>query len=152
MKWVLLSLWAAVGTAWADRPLTLDPAVMDAAKRAVFGGEGLVEGAEPPSPAEQGDAALWQQAMDAAGTEMMPVLLLALLQRLNADKPMATHAALYADALRLHVLAAAGNKEARIQLAAALQVGMLLNGLRLICDAEKADALSGGVNRHLQSK
>ena len=142
MKPALLCVCLAASVAGSDMPLTLDPAVMDAAKRAVFGGEVAAEGAEPPSLAVQGEAAVWQQAMDAAGTEMMPVLLLALLQRLNPDKPMDKHAALYAETLRLHVLAAAGNKEARLMLAAALQAGMLPNGMRLICDADKAAALS----------
>ena len=80
-------------------PLTLDPAVIEEAKRAVFGGESVMtqDSAPAPAAAEQGDTALWQEAMDAAGTEMMPVLLLALLQRLNPHLPMQEHAARYAD-------------------------------------------------------
>lgn len=142
MKPALLCVCLAACVVGSDMPLTLDPAVMDAAKRAVFGGEGLADGEQPAPQVAQGEAALWQQAIDAAGTELMPVLLLALLQRLNPDKPMDTHAPLYAEALRLHVLAAAGNKEARLMLAAALQVGMLPNGMRLICDAAKAADLA----------
>ena len=132
---------AAVPMAGAA-PLTLDPAVIEEAKRAVFSGESfLTPDAEPAPAAEQGDAALWQDAMDAAGTEMMPVLLLSLLQRLNAHLPMEQHAARYAEALRLHVLAAAGNKAARMELSAALRVGVLTNGLRVPCDAALADKM-----------
>lgn len=143
MRPLLLTVGLAATVAGADMPLTLDPAVIDAAKRAVFNGEPLIDSGDKAdtAEAEQGDVALWQQAMDAAGTEMMPVLLLALLQRLNPDKPMDVYAAVYADTLRLHVLAAAGNKDARLQLASALRVGVLPNGMRLICDAAKAAAL-----------
>ncbi|MBR3695378.1 MAG: hypothetical protein IKL98_03975, partial [Akkermansia sp.] len=81
----------------ADTPLTLNPDVVEAAKRAVFNGEPMViPGVKVLPEVEQGDVALWQQAMDVAGTELMPVRLLALLQRLNPDKPMEQHAALYA--------------------------------------------------------
>lgn len=143
MKLWLLSFVLAAAVVGADMPLTLDPAVIDAAKRAVFNGEPLMESGDKSdaTAAVQGDVALWQQAMDAAGTEMMLVRLLALLQRLNPDKPMDVYAAMYADTLRLHVLAAAGNKEARLQLASALRVGVLPNGMRLICDAAKAAEL-----------
>lgn len=126
----------------ADTPLTLNPDVVEAAKRAVFNGEPLViPGVKVLPEVEQGDVALWQQAMDAAGTELMPVHLLALLQRLNPDKPMEQNAALYAEALRLHVLAAAGNKAAKAELASALRIGVLPNGMRLICDAAAAAAM-----------
>ena len=142
MKHWYLSVVLMVASAWADMPLTLDPAVVEEVKSAVFNGALMVGEDEKTVKTEaQGDIALWQQAMDAAGTELMPVKLLALLQRLNPDKPMEAYAALYADTLRLHVLAAAGNREARMQLAAALRVGMLPGGMRIICDASKAEAL-----------
>lgn len=142
MKHWYLSVALSAAPVWADMPLTLDPAVVDEVKRAVFSGELATEGDKTAeATAVQGDSALWQAAMDAAGTELMPVKLLALLQRLNPDKPMDAYAAMYADTLRLHVLAAAGNREARMQLAAALRVGMLPGGMRIICDASKAEAL-----------
>lgn len=142
MKHWYLSVVLMVASAWADMPLTLDPAVVEEVKSAVFNGALMVgEDEKTVKTEEQGDIALWQQAMDAAGTELMPVKLLALLQRLNPDKPMESYAALYADTLRLHVLAAAGNREARMQLAAALRVGMLPGGMRIICAASKAEAL-----------
>ena len=145
MKHTCLLLLAAVAVApmAGAAPLTLDPAVIEEAKRAVFGGESVMtqDSAPAPAAAEQGDTALWQEAMDAVGTEMMPVLLLALLQRLNSHLPMQEHAARYAEALRLHVLAAAGNKAARMELAAALSVGVLTNGLRVPCDAALAEKM-----------
>lgn len=137
---LIVSLLASVAV--ANTPLTLNPDVVDAAKRAVFNGEPMViPGVKVLPDVEQGDVALWQQAMDAAGTELMPVHLLALLQRLNPDKPMEQNAALYAEALRLHVLAAAGNKAAKVELASALRIGVLPNGMRLICDAAVAAAM-----------
>lgn len=142
MKKLLLLLGLSALTANADTALTLDPAVMNEAKRAVFNGENaLLPTKNVVQLQEDGDAVRWQQAMDAAGTELMPVRLLALLQQLNPDKPMAEHADAYAEALRLHVLAAAGNRTAKTQLATALKNGMLPCGLRIICDAAKAAAL-----------
>ena len=74
--------------------------------------------------------------MDAAGTEHFPVRLLALLQELNPDKPMARHMEAYAEALRLHTLAAAGNKHACASLADSLLSGNLPCGLKLFFDME----------------
>ena len=142
MNKLLLLVGMLALTANADVSLTLDPAVMDEAKRAVFNGEEALLPTKSVLPEqENAEAALWQQAMDASGTELMPVYLLALLQKLNPDKPMVEHAEAYAEALRLHMLAAAGNKTAKNQLAAALQCGLLPCGLRIICDTAKAASL-----------
>lgn len=122
----------------AQSPLTLDPSMIEEAKRAAFRQSGVLM-PEPETSAVQGDSARWQAAMDAAGTELMPVMLLGLLQRLNPHLPMEEHAALYAEALRLHVQAAGGDKAARMELTAALRVGALLNGLRVPCDASLAE-------------
>lgn len=142
MKQLFILFGLAALTTSADTTLTLDPAVMEQAKRAVFNGEDVVLPTQSVvMVTEQGDSALWQQAMDAAGTELLPVRLLALLQKLNPDKPMAEHAEAYAEALRLHVLATAGNREAKLRLSAAFRTGTLPCGLRFICDDAKAAAL-----------
>lgn len=142
MNKLLLLVGMLALTANADMSLTLDPAVMEEAKRAVFNGEeALLPTTSVVSEHSNADVALWQQAMDASGTELMPVYLLALLQKLNPDKPMVEHADVYAEALRLHMLAAAGNKTAKKQLAVALQSGVLPCGLRIICDTDKAASL-----------
>lgn len=142
MNKLLLLVGMLALTANADMSLTLDPAVMEEAKRAVFNGEeALLPTTSVVSEHANADVALWQQAMDASGTELMPVYLLALLQKLNPDKPMVEHAEAYAEALRLHMLAAAGNRTAKKQLAAALQSGVLPCGLRIICDTDKAASL-----------
>lgn len=139
MKSASIVLLLAVAMASADTTLTLDPAVMEEAKRAVFNGEPMrVPEKRVVLDTEQGDMALWQEAMDAAGTEMMPVRLLVLLQKLNPAKSMADESALYAEALRLHVLAAAGNREARLGLSDSFRRGVLPNGLLFICDAAAA--------------
>lgn len=142
MNKLLLLVGMLALTANADMSLTLDPAVMEEAKRAVFNGEeALLPTTSVVSEHANADVALWQQAMDASGTELMPVYLLALLQKLNPDKPMVEHADVYAEALRLHMLASAGNRTAKKQLAAALQSGVLPCGLRIICDTDKAASL-----------
>jgi hypothetical protein len=124
----------------AEPTLTLDPAVIEKAKRAVFGGEALcTPNEEKKSAAEQAEqtpAQQWQCAMDAAGTEHFPVRLLALLQELNPEKPMTQHMEAYAEALRLHTLAAAGNKQACASLADSLITGYLPCGLKLFFDME----------------
>ena len=126
--------------ATAEPYLTLDPAVIEEAKRAVFGGEAICTPAEEEKPtteqAEQTTAQQWQCAMDAAGTEFFPVRLLALLQELNPDKPMAQNMEAYAEALRLHTLAAAGNKQACETLSDSLITGYLPCGLKLFFDME----------------
>ena len=127
--------------ATAEPFLTLDPAVIEEAKRAVFGGEAICtpaaeEDKVSPEQTEQTTAQQWQCAMDAAGTEFFPVRLLALLQELNPDKPMAQHMEAYAEALRLHTLAAAGNKQACESLADSLITGFLPCGLKLFFDME----------------
>lgn len=139
MKAVLCCLMVSAAMAADDALLTLDPAVMDEMKRAVFNGESAVlpikriQDDEVPE-----DVAEWQAAMDAAGTELLPVRLLALLQRLNPNMNMGKAPELYAEALKLHVLAAAGNRDAKLQISAALSRGVLPNGLRFICDNETA--------------
>ena len=125
-------------TAWASDFLTLDPQMMEEAKGRVFNGDKVErESAEPTAEASASlsVAELWTAAMDAAGTELHPVLLLALLQRLNPDKPMGEYAEAYAAALRLHTLAAAGNKQACTELADSLVSGQLRCGLCLFADS-----------------
>ena len=135
----LCSLIMAV-PATAEPTLTLDPAVIEKAKRAVFGGDAICTSTEEETPSakqvEQTPAQQWQCAMDTAGTEFFPVRLLALLQELNPDKPMAQHVDAYAEALRLHTLAAAGNKQACASLADSLLSGNLPCGLKLFFDME----------------
>lgn len=135
-----LSTLLSANSAIAEPTLTLDPAVIEKAKRAVFGGEAICMPTEEDTPssqqAEQTPAQQWQCAMDAAGTEHFPVRLLALLQELNPDKPMARHMEAYAEALRLHTLAAAGNKQACASLADSLLSGNLPCGLKLFFDME----------------
>lgn len=132
-----------VCSAFASTPLTLDPAVMEEAKRVVFERGSATDAANAavlPSVAAQ-----WQAAMDAAGTELLPVRLLALLQQLNPHIPMQEHPALYAEALRLHVLAAAGNKQARGVLSLALETGVLPCGLHFLQDLQLAAKLRDGM-------
>ena len=135
-----LSTLLSANSAIAEPTLTLDPAVIEKAKRAVFGGEAICMPTEEDTPsiqqAAQTPAQQWQCAMDAAGTEHFPVRLLALLQELNPDKPMAQHMEAYAEALRLHTLAAAGNKQACESLADSLITGYLPCGLKLFFDME----------------
>ncbi len=135
----LSTLLSAI-SAIAEPTLTLDPAVIEKAKRAVFGGEAICMPTEEDTPSSQQTAQTpaqqWQCAMDAAGTEHFPVRLLALLQELNPDKPMARHMEAYAEALRLHTLAAAGNKQACASLADSLLSGNLPCGLKLFFDME----------------
>lgn len=135
-----LSTLLSANSAIAEPTLTLDPAVIEKAKRAVFGGEAICMPMEEDTPssqqAAQTPAQQWQCAMDAAGTEHFPVRLLALLQELNPDKPMARHMEAYAEALRLHTLAAAGNKQACASLADSLLSGNLPCGLKLFFDME----------------
>ena len=135
-----LSTLLSANSAIAEPTLTLDPAVIEKAKRAVFGGEAICMPTEEDTPssqqAAQTPAQQWQCAMDAAGTEHFPVRLLALLQELNPDKPMARHMEAYAEALRLHTLAAAGNKQACASLADSLLSGNLPCGLKLFFDME----------------
>lgn len=143
MKPLFCVMFVAALLARAADPLTLDPDMMEEAKRRVFGAEGYVQSESSADDSVEvrfvPDAACWEAAMDAAGTEMHAVLLLALLQKLNPSKPMESNAADYAAALRLHVLAAAGNKEACLQLASALTTGILPCGLAVCADARLAE-------------
>ena len=122
--------------------ITLDPAEMEAAYQRVFG-QGVVP-KEEPAPADaaaQGVEQRWLQAMQAAGTDLMPVLLLSLLSELNPQAPMATHAELYAAALELHRKAAAGNSQACEELALSLETAFLPGELRLFVSPGCAAAL-----------
>ena len=51
----------------AQSPLTLDPSMIEEAKRAAFRQSGVLM-PEPETSAVQGDSARWQAAMDAAAT------------------------------------------------------------------------------------
>ena len=132
MKRIFWGVLALAGSAVAEPPLTLDPAVMEEAKRAVFERGCATTAVAERVPQMQTIAEQWMAAMDAAGTELLPVRLLALLQSLNPGMPMQEHEELYAEALRLHVLAAAGNKQARAVLALAFETGRLPSGLCLM--------------------
>lgn len=123
--------------------ITLDPAEMEAAYKRVFG-QGVLPQEAPAEAAETsapGVEERWLQAMEAAGTDMMPVLLLSLLSELNPQAPMATHAELYAAALALHRKAAAGNSQACEELALSLETAVLPGELRLFVSPGCAAAL-----------
>lgn len=122
--------------------ITLDPAEMEAAKQRIFGG-GVVNTPQETTTLPPADehVQLWQSAMASAGTDMMPVLLLALLSELNPQAPLATHAELYAEALRLHRLAAAGNAAACETLALSLETGVLPGELRFFVSSICAEAV-----------
>lgn len=110
--------------------ITLDIGEMETIKQQVFGGAVVPPRADVPKVEDQ-SAQRWVQVMEAAGTDMMPVLLLAMLQELNVASPLAAHPREYASALELHRLAAAGNAQACATLAQALRSGMLPSGLLL---------------------
>lgn len=144
--WLTVLMCVQGGLSWgASGTITLDAEEMERARRAVFGGDGAIQpAAVAPTelPAER-----WTRAMAAAGTDYMPVLLLSLLQELNPHLPMAEHAAIYAEALQLHRLAAAGEPSARALLAAFLESGLLPGGLIFIKDGQLAgELLSGNVS------
>lgn len=69
--------------------------------------------------------AQWYAAVEAYGTDSMPVRLLGLLQSLNPQKPIAQHTDAYTAALTCHRLALSGNAEAMRQLAQAFESGSL---------------------------
>lgn len=79
----------------------------------------------PPAPATGDPLAQWYSAVEAYGTDSMPVRLMALLQSLNPQKPIAEHTAAYTAALTCHRLALSGNAEAMRQLAQAFESGSL---------------------------
>ncbi len=135
---MLVMLPLLVTAAESVGSLTLDPAEMELARRQVFGGAGISatheEAAAPAHSAIPGQASevqRWQAAFASAGTDLMPVLLLALLQDMNPAMPMTANVEAYAEALALHRKAAAGNTEACIQLADAFRAGCLSSGLKL---------------------
>ncbi len=151
---ILVMLPLFVTAAESVGSLTLDPAEMELARRQVFGGAGITAaheaGAAPAVPVTPGQAPeveRWQAAFAAAGTEMMPVLLLALLQDMNPTMSMAENAEAYAEALALHRKAAAGNTEACALLAEAFRAGRLNSGLKLPYSEQLAEfvQLRGGV-------
>lgn len=143
--WLTVQVCVLVGGAWGSSgSITLDASEMERARQAVFGGDGMLQPAATPTehPAER-----WSRAMAAAGTDLMPVLLLALLQELNPQLTMAEHPVIYAEALKLHRLAAEGDSSARALLAAFLESGMLPGGLIFVKDGQLArDLLSGNVS------
>ncbi len=151
---LLLLLPAALA---AETPLTLDPVLYEEALREVQGlapvnparpadkaeskaAAGKAETAAPaessgdqsPAAEPSADASDWQAVMMDAGTELADVRLLALLQRLNPDEPLSLRAEAYADALREHHLALAGNARACRALALAFRSGRLESGLLFI--------------------
>ncbi len=135
---MLVMLPLLVTAAESAGSLTLDPAEMERARRQVFGGAGVratyedtPAPANPVVPAQSSEVVRWQAAFAAAGTDLMPVLLLALLQDMNPTVPMAANVEAYAEALALHRKAAAGNTDACIQLADAFRVGYLNSGIKL---------------------
>ena len=78
----------------------------------------------PAYPANE-SLARWQDAMEAYGSDAMPVRLLALLQSLNPQKPLAQNEEAYTEALACHRLALSGNAAAMRQLARAFESGSL---------------------------
>lgn len=135
---MLVMLPLLVTAAESVGSLTLDPAEMELARRQVFGGAGISamheQAAAPANPVvseQPSEVKRWQAAFASAGTDLMPVLLLALLQDMNPTVPMAANVEAYAEALALHRKAAAGNTDACIQLADAFRVGCLNSGLKL---------------------
>lgn len=123
--------------------LTLDPAEMEQAKQAVFGSPSMSPSvAGMAAPEATATEQRWLQAMAAAGTDMMSVMLLALLQELNPRATMSACAADYAAALELHRLAAAGNTVACQQLATAFRTGVLPSGLLFLRCGELAEKMS----------
>ena len=138
--------WGAAPALFAGQgdSLTLDPKEMERMKQAVFGGgvANVAEESPAASAVEESPEQRWCRAMAAAGTEMMPVLLLALLQELNPRADMGRCAADYAAALQLHRLAAAGNAEACTQLAVGLRTGVLPSGLLIMRSGVLADEMT----------
>ena len=135
---MLVMLPLLVTAAESVGSLTLDPAEMELARRQVFGGAGISamheQAAAPANPVvseQPSEVKRWQAAFASAGTDLMPVLLLALLQDMNPTVPMAANVEAYAEAFALHRKAAAGNTDACIQLADAFRVGYLNSGLKL---------------------
>ncbi len=122
-----LLCWLSLVALAGAQSITLDPEEMETIKRQVFG-EGATLPERAPLPLEQ----RWSQAMAAAGTDMQPVLLLALLQELNPQTPLTGNPSAYAAALKLHREAAAGNAEACEQLAQSLRCGILPGGLFIL--------------------
>ena len=127
----------------AAQSITLDPAELEAAKQRVFGTGGLTTQPQEASPPEQ----RWLQAMAAAGTDMQPVLLLALLQELNPQTPLAANPEAYAAALTLHREASAGKTAACTELALSLRCGVLAGGLFIL----RSEALAARVEQHGKS-
>ena len=126
----------------AAQSITLDPAELEAAKQRVFGTGGLTHQQEASLPEQR-----WLQAMAAAGTDMQAVLLLALLQELNPQTPLAANPEAYASALTLHREASAGKTAACTELALSLRCGVLAGGLFIL----RSEALADRVEQHGKS-
>lgn len=114
--------------------ITLDPRVMTAALE----GRRVEVGAFLRDSAECAVAARWREAMQSMDSEKGAVLLLALLQELNANVSMASRPDLYAEALGWHRAAAVGREDACLLLSRALDAGRLPNGLVVPRDGEMA--------------
>lgn len=123
-----------VATARASLLDSTEPVTMDSAELARIWQE--VKSGVKSAPAQPA-ADAWQQAMLAEDPELMRVYLLAWLQKLNPQLPMAAHAQVYADAVALHRRALAGRAAACAALAAAYSTGSL-GVLQLPLDMKKA--------------
>lgn len=129
----------------ANEALTLDPALIEEAKQAVLGGAvSHVPTAPAAQPVEDTLYSRWCSAMCAAGTELAAVRLLNLLYELNSPVSPVADEARYAEVLQLHRLAAAGNKAALLELAAAFRTGAFANGLLFLSDETVAQRLLAG--------
>lgn len=111
----------------AAQSITLNPAEMEAAKQRVFGSADLRQKEETTLPEQR-----WLQAMAAAGTDLQAVRLLALLQELNPQAPLAAKPEAYAEVLALHRRASSGNPAACAELAQSLRSGVLPGGLFIL--------------------
>lgn len=141
---ILFALAAvAPGMDW-DGSVTLDPNACAEAWQQVSGSLKQNMAGTPFSPSTSTqEAKRWQAVQQAAGTPLMPVLLLGWLQELNPLTSMTEHPTLYADVLELCAQAFAGQREACMQLAKALRSGVFENGLlmwRHAAAAQKTEA------------
>lgn len=131
-RWLAIA-WCATA-AQASLLDSTEPFTMDSAELSRIWQE-VKSGVKPAPAAPAADA--WQQAMLAEAPELMRVYLLAWLQALNPQLPMAQHAQAYADAVTLHRRALAGQAAACAALAAAYSSGSL-GALQLPLDMKKA--------------
>lgn len=122
-----------LATAQASLLESREPVTLDTAEFSRIWQE--VKQGLPSAPQTAADA--WQTAMLADDAELARVFLLAWLQQLNPQLPMAQHAQVYAEAVRLHRRALAGNQAACAALATAYSAGSL-GALQLPVSNEKA--------------